>query len=284
MSAFRFDRFGTLGVVQPLRSLVGCRPQGIPILMYHSISETDEAGIHPYFQIATSPTVFSNQMQFLYENGYAAITLSEAAKKLMDGDTNIDKVVVITFDDGFADFYTTAFPILSRYRFNSVVFLPTAFIANSPSQFKGIPCLTWSQIKELHGASVHFGSHTVNHVQLASATPSVLENEIRYSKETIENTLGCGVESFSYPYAFPESSHSFRRRLKDILVTAGYKNGVSTIIGTAANRHDAFFLPRLPVNTWDDSRLLYAKLKGDYNWLHAPQYLKKLTILTTVQG
>ncbi len=75
--------------------------------------------------------------------------------------------MVITFDDGFADFYTNAFPLLNRYGFSATVYLPTAYIGKSAREFKGVECLTWDQVRALDRAGVEFGSHTVSHPQLS---------------------------------------------------------------------------------------------------------------------
>jgi hypothetical protein len=80
---FRIDRFLTLSLFHPLHRLIrsdkGAR---IPILMYHSISDDKENKVHPYYRTVTSPEVFADHMRFLYENGYRAISLSEAVAVL----------------------------------------------------------------------------------------------------------------------------------------------------------------------------------------------------------
>jgi hypothetical protein len=83
------------------------------------------------------------------------------------------------------------------------------------------------------------------------------------------------VESFSYPFAFPEENKNFTQFLVDILENQGFENGVSTIIGRASKNNNHYYLPRLPVNSWDDATLLRTKLEGGYDWLHWPQWLYK---------
>jgi hypothetical protein len=98
---------------------------------------------------------------------------------------------------------------------------------------------------------------------------------VRYSKETLENELDCKVESFCYPYAFPEQDVRFKLTLRSHLEESGYKHGVGTILGVAREGDDTFFLKRLPVNSHDDGRFLRAKLEGAYDWLHRFQYAAK---------
>jgi hypothetical protein len=96
-----------------------------------------------------------------------------------------------------------------------------------------------------------------------------------YSKETIEQELSAAAESFAYSFAFPEEDNSFKRFLADILENHGFDNAVSTILGRAHFSKNRYYLPRLPVNSWDDPKLLRAKLEGGYDWLHWPQWMNK---------
>ncbi len=275
---FRADRLATLYVFRPLRQQMGSRRRPrIPILMYHSVSEHQSNGSHPYFKTATSPQVFAEHMRFLSENGYRTLHLDDAVHCIGSGQKPHERSVVLTFDDGFQDFATHAFPVLARYGFTATVFLPTGYIANERRRFNDRDCLTWQEVREMDLAGVTFGSHTVTHPQLRSLkADEEVERELRWSKATIEDELGHAVDSFSYPFAFPETDRYFTRNLRDLLEEQGYRNGVSTIIGTAGAGDDEFFLPRLPVNSWDDPPLFRAKLAGDYDWLHLVQYATKL--------
>jgi peptidoglycan/xylan/chitin deacetylase (PgdA/CDA1 family) len=265
----RIDRLATLYVVHPLRQWVAPRPTShIPILMYHSVSEQESDGRHPYFETTTAPKVFAEHMKFLKEAGYRSLTLNEAVSQIESGEQVCEPKVVLTFDDGFQDFYTQAFPILQEHQFTATVFLPTTYIAEERRQFKRWHCMTWGEVREMRKSGIQFGSHTVNHRQLNVLEKHHVEEELRCSKETIEDQLGHPVESFSYPFAFPETDRVFTRILKDLLVAQGYKDGVTTVIGTFGAGNDVLFLPRLPVNSSDDLRLFRAKLKGGYDWLH----------------
>jgi peptidoglycan/xylan/chitin deacetylase (PgdA/CDA1 family) len=215
-------------------------------------------------------------MTFLAHSSYETISLSEAVRRLEAGTEDTRRSVVVTFDDGFQDIYTEAFPALQQLGFTATVFLPTAYIGGPTREFKGTRCLTWSEAKEMHKAGIDFGSHTVTHPQLTSLDAESVQREVRSSKDTIEDKLGARVVSFSYPFAFPEADAAFRLRLRGMLLEADYKNGVSTMIGTASPSSDRLFLERLPVNWADDLRLFDSKLQGAYDWLHGLQRLKKV--------
>lgn len=277
----RADRFLTLSVFHSLRRRLP-RPRGIriPILMYHSISDETESG-HPYFWINTSPTRFAEHMRLLKEKDFRVISLAEAADLLGNASIVLDenarngshpRYAVVTFDDGFADFRTMAYPILAEYGFPATVFLPTGFISEVGSALKGKSCLRWDDVRELGGTGVRFGSHTVSHPTLRSIPWDQVEKELRESRDALEDRLGTKAESFSYPYAFPEGDKRFQSRLRTSLAELGYVNGVTTRVGTAAEGDDPVFFKRIPVNSADDAAFFSAKLEGGYDWLHAIQY------------
>jgi peptidoglycan/xylan/chitin deacetylase (PgdA/CDA1 family) len=272
MINFRLDRFLTLYLFRHItKKQTSADDKRIPILMYHSISDEKEKS-HPYYHVNTSPAVFDAHMSYLHEKNYSVINLQDLKKSFDARDST--KCVVLTFDDGFYDFFTNAFSILKKYNFSATVFLPTGFIHNERLSFKGKECMTWNEVRHVQSKGINFGSHTVTHLQLNNLSTKEIENEIKLSKNKIEDETGIMVESFSYPYAFPENKE-FGITLRTLLKKCGYTNGVTTKIGTANNGDDTFFQPRLPVNTADDILFFRAKLQGSYDWLNKPQIFIK---------
>ena len=251
----------------------------ISVLMYHSVSNEPETEAHPYFWVNTTPERFDAQMRFLKENNYRVISLSQAEELLYDSGNKSDKHashVVITFDDGFRDFYLNAFPILQKYGFTATVFLPTEYITDHSKKMDGKEHLSWDEVAELYRQGISFGSHTANHPQLQRLNKDDANFEIRHSKQIIESKIGAPVDSFSYPFAFPEEDKELTRRLTDTLIACGYKYGVSTRIGRASAKDPIYFLKRLPVNSRDDLAFFQAKLEGGYDWLHWVQLASKI--------
>ncbi|HXP63568.1 MAG TPA: polysaccharide deacetylase family protein, partial [Dongiaceae bacterium] len=128
----------------------------MPILMYHSISDDPEPGVAPYYRVNTSPSVFRQHIQFLADHSYRTIGLDDLLKLLRasGGDPPGNREtegaesslslgplvarrpsVVITFDDGFRNFFTAAFPALQAHGFTATMFLPTGFIGRSRRHF-----------------------------------------------------------------------------------------------------------------------------------------------------
>jgi len=266
----------------------GNRPTGkifVPILMYHSVSGEPETEKHPYFWVNTTPEIFDAQMRFLRENKYQVITLEQAVEIIYGQAVKDDhsKYVVITFDDGFRDFYIDAFPILQKYGFTATVFLPTKYITDQSKKMDGKEHLSWDEVAELSPQGITFGSHTVSHPKLRALDRDVIKFEIEYSKQVMESKMGASIDSFSYPFAFPEEDKELTNYLTTTLADCGYKFGVSTRIGRASAEDPIYFLKRLPVNSRDDLAFFKAKLEGGYDWLHWVQLASKIirTKLTT---
>jgi peptidoglycan/xylan/chitin deacetylase (PgdA/CDA1 family) len=271
----RFDRLATLYLVHPYLRVMGAGERSIPILMYHSIADQDESGVHAYYRTATSPGVFAAQLEYLQAEGYKSCSLEYAMNHLRNVASTAEKLVVITFDDGYADFRRSAFPALQQYGFTATVFLPTAFIGDHPVTFKGKDCLTWREVRELERDGILFGSHTVNHPQLRELPVHSIRDEVSKSKKTIEEKLGFAVDCFAYPYAFPQTDVEFKKVLSNSLREAGYQYGVCTVVGRANRLSESLFLERLPVNSYDDAALFRAKLEGAYDWIASFQRISK---------
>lgn len=275
MKNFRFDRLASLYLFGPYSRMRRTTHCELPILMYHSVAEEDERNVAPYYRIATHPRVFAEHMHILHESGYKTVDVGEALRILSSNPPQAAKTVVITFDDGYRNFYTHAFPVLSRFGYTATMYLPTEYIGSATKRFKDRDCLNWSEVRELHNHGMAFGSHTVTHPKLYGLSWDAIDSELSVSRQTIEQELGAKTTSFAYPYAFPETDQDFRSTLRRRLLHWGYENNVCTTIGRCDANSDAFFLNRLPVNSCDDRELFLAKLGGGYDWLAAPQSLLK---------
>jgi peptidoglycan/xylan/chitin deacetylase (PgdA/CDA1 family) len=276
----RADRLFSLYVAGILSPGGESDEAAIPILMYHGISNDTDEQRGAYFRTVTRPATFASHMQLLADAGYEALTLSRAHQMVTQsdwsapGNPSLDrKAVVITFDDGLQDVYTDAFPILAKHGFSASVFLSTAYIGRA--FITGVPCLTAPQIRELATHGIEFGSHTVSHPRLVELAGESLTRELVGSRHQVEDITGVAATSFSYPYRFPEENVTFVRDLEGLLRAAGYTEGVTTVVGRWRRGGSPLFLPRLPVNDLDDGKLLRAKLRGHYDWIHGVQLTMK---------
>jgi peptidoglycan/xylan/chitin deacetylase (PgdA/CDA1 family) len=204
----------SLLVLFALALLIGwlLRPiDGVPILAYHRVREDGE-------RYSVSPQQFSEQMQFLQQHGYTAISMAEMADAFSGSKTLPPKPIVITFDDGYADNLLTALPILEKYGMKATVFI----IAGSVGQ---PDYLNWDQATELLRRGVEIGSHTVSHAALSQVTDAQKQEEIVKSKVLLEGQLGKPVEFLAYPFG------QFDPSLFPLLQQAGYRGACTGIAG-----------------------------------------------------
>jgi peptidoglycan/xylan/chitin deacetylase (PgdA/CDA1 family) len=184
---------------------------GVPILAYHRVSEDEE-------RYSVSPQQFDEQMQFLQQQGYTAISLTEMADAFSGGKKLPPKPIVISFDDGYADNLLTALPILEKYGMKATVFV----IAGSVGQPNYV---TWDQAVEMLRRGVEIGSHTISHVILSQATDAQKQEEILQSKVVLEGQLGTPVQFLAYPFG------QFDASLFPLLQQAGYRGACTGIAG-----------------------------------------------------
>jgi len=206
------------------------------ILTYHSIS----AGRPP---LAVSPSLFAEQMEWLSRNA-RVVPLEIVTDPLKRHQPLPTRTVVLTFDDGYRDFYTDAAPHLGRYGFPATVFLTTGYCGETnswpgqPSWVEEKSLLTWQQIKELAGQGVHFGAHSVTHPDMTSLSVPGAEQEMAESKREVERKIGQAVEFFCYPYG------RWNPAVRN-LVSRYFSGACSTAAGAVEPDADPFALPRV---------------------------------------
>src|SRR5436853_2185524 len=158
----------------------------IPILMYHSISCRSEGNFRVF---TVCPGLFAEHIKYLYEHGYTSLTVTQLVTLLYHNRQSLPKrPVVVTFDDGFADFFTDALPVLKRYNFVATLYITTAFVGGTSSWLwrekeATRPMLTWDQIVEINAQGIECGGHSHTHPQLDLLPLSAARREVVQSKE-----------------------------------------------------------------------------------------------------
>ena len=235
--------------------------QRVPILMYHSISEHAS----PRFQqFAVSPQLFDEQMAYLHQHKYTPMTVSQFTEARAQGGVGLpERPVILTFDDGFADFYTHALPILKRYDFAATLYVATGFV-NATSrwlQHEGEAnrlMLSWKQLREINASGIECGGHSHTHPQLDTLSESEARAEIVQSKQLLEQHLGQDVSSFAYPFGY--STAMVRRQVQE----AGYTSACAVKHAMSSEITDPFALTRLMVKS-DTSVDALATLMDGHN-------------------
>ena len=168
----------------------------IPVLMYQRVvNDRSEAGKH---NIYVKVDNLRKQFNFLKRKGYQTITFKD-----QNVHNDLNKKIILTFDDGYFDNYTLLFPILKEFGFTAVVFLVTKLRRNEWGIICGEPAIglmNEAQLKEMHTYGIEFGGHTRNHVNLLLQSNDQIRDEIQGCKIDIEKMLNTEVLSFSYPF------------------------------------------------------------------------------------
>jgi len=215
--------------------------KGIPILVYHRISA--ENTIRPMNEeefYTVKAANFRQQMEYLKAERYAVVGLEELLTNIKHQGSNIKPhsdprpKVVITFDDGRLDNYTTAFPILKELGLRAHFFVIAGKIA-TPGY------MNWQQLKELKEGGMAVGSHGMTHCILKGLMENDLDYEFRISKQLLEDHLGFTVDYLSIPRGF------YNQRIIKIAKEAGYHAVCTSDFGLNCMDTDLFRLRRIAV-------------------------------------
>lgn len=232
---------------------------GTPILMYHALGLAHEPAA-PYVMLADR---FATQMTWLKRMGYRPISLEQFLVAHRDRRPVPAGSVVITFDDGYADNYTHAFPVLQQQDIPATIFLVTGHIGlengwDEQRQLAGRPLMCWAQIHEMMQEGVQFGAHTCTHPALTTISENRAEEEIALSRKQLEEGLGVLVDLFAYPYGEYDPS------IQAMVQNAGFAAGCTVDAGLNTLMTPAFSLRRTEIRGTDSwPRFLLSLWMGD---------------------
>jgi peptidoglycan/xylan/chitin deacetylase (PgdA/CDA1 family) len=202
----------------------------VPILLYHHISDA-QPGNRYYVPVAT----FEQQMQWLHDHGYTAITVSQLVDVLMKGGPLPARPVAITFDDGNEDVYQNAYPILKRLGYPATSFIIVSWIGAKD-------VVTIDDLKNLVASGWEIGSHTMTHIDLTK-DHSVLNYELVESRDRLEKDLGITVNTVAYPFG------AIDPEVTDKTASYGYLAGLG--LGTSYNQgmSTLYYLSRMEIQS-----------------------------------
>jgi peptidoglycan/xylan/chitin deacetylase (PgdA/CDA1 family) len=193
---------------------VGASIVRLPILMYHYVRtppsiRTDMLG----YRLSVSPQDFQAQMDWLYANHFHPVTFDQVRAYFAGRVPLPSKPIVITFDDGYADLYTTAFPILEAHGFTAVAYIVSGFVDRGRY-------VTHDQVVQMDRAGIEIASHTVDHANMAVANSGMATYQLVQSKHWLEGLVGHPVVDFAYP------SGKYNFRTIQLLGQFGYDTAV----------------------------------------------------------
>lgn len=229
----------------------------ISILMYHQVG--DFAPMRAHRSTYCHYKRFQHQMALLQRLRYRVLSLDQALACL-NGERPIPpRAVVLTFDDGYENFYEYAWPVLQEYGFPAMVYLLSGLLGQPSSWFEADgratpPLMSRERVLQLRDLGVDFGSHGVSHVKLAEVDAGKVEVEVRESKQALEALLGEEVRHFCYPYG----SHDMTAL--QAVERAGYATAVTCQRAAATPSFDPLLLPRKAISFGDNLAGFFWKL------------------------
>jgi len=247
------------GFKKPVIKRVEILDMNLPILLYHSVSEHSSKRFYPW---TIHPELFADHMSYLFESGYNPLTISQLATAIRaQGNGLPDKPVVITFDDGYADFMSGALPVLNRYGFQATLYIVTRYINKTSAWLisegeKNRPMLSWKEIEKISLEGIECGAHGHTHRQLDIAPFAAACEEILTSKEILEQNLGVQINTFSFPHGYHTN------RLLKFLRQSEYSSNCVVSHAMAVDTSDPYALPRIIIQADVTTKQLGRFLRG----------------------
>src|SRR5260370_25416779 len=172
------------------------------VLAFHKIGLAPTGSESTWFYIPDS--VFDGYLKGLRDSTWQVIDAGTFVEGLSRPETLPPRSVLLTFDDGYCSMRHNVVPLLSAYRFPSVVFVPTSFVGDTNRFDRDVepeePICGWDCLLEIQRTGVSVQSHGVSHRHLSELGVDELRYELRESNSVLEARLGQAVTIFSFPY------------------------------------------------------------------------------------
>ena len=207
----------------------------VPILEYHYIRVNPDPRDRLGFNLSVTPGDFVQQMDWLRASGYHPIDLADLRAYFQEQRPLPSRPVVLTFDDGYDDFYTAAFPVLQAHEFKAVSYVVPGFL-DHPRY------MTTEQVRTVDRGGVEVAAHTMHHVDLTRASPPQVALEIQGSRSALEQIVGHPVLDFCYP------SGKFDNAVLSATEHAGFLSATTEVPGTGHAWSNRLTWPRVRVN------------------------------------
>jgi len=245
--ALPYQQRPRLGPRQVSRVPAGRPAIRVPILMYHYIRVNPDPRDRLGFDLSVTPSDFAQQMDWLAANGYHPIDFDDLRGYLLGPGGLPERPVVLTFDDGYRDLYTTAYPILRAHGFKAVAYVVSGFVNRSEN-------VTAEQVLEMDANGIQIGAHTVSHADLTRLSGAGLWHEVFDARVALEALIGHAVLDFCYPSG----------RVDDAVVqavqAAGYLTATTTQPGLVHAAGDRYLWTRVRVSGGEPLGQLVADL------------------------
>jgi peptidoglycan/xylan/chitin deacetylase (PgdA/CDA1 family) len=212
----------------------------VPILLYHSVSSAPPSVIRSF---AVDEASFRDHLDLVVDRGLASLTVAGFLDAVDRRDAGLlARAVIITFDDGFADF-ETALPALVERGLTATLFVTTGLLRGAPEPVTapGLSehMLKWDRLRELHEAGIEIGAHSHSHPHLDTLGSARARREISLSRRLLSDGIGAEIETFAYPNGYSS------RRVRRLVQAEGYRGACGVKDTFSSESDDRFSLARL---------------------------------------
>ncbi|HMT06475.1 MAG TPA: polysaccharide deacetylase family protein [Pyrinomonadaceae bacterium] len=226
-----------------------------PVLLYHKIDlPTPDIKVRGAF---TAPRIFEKQVAYLVKKQIKVVTVGELVEHYNSFGEFPARTLAISFDDGWKDNFTHAFPILKKYGLRATIYLVADCLGRTTDQV--VPTgeeprehISADDVREMAGYGVEFGSHTLSHRWLNEISPDEVDREMIESRSFVENLTQTDCKTIAYPAGF------FNDHAKSSAKAAGYLAAFSTIYGDDS-ASDLFELNRTEILRRDKFMFRYSR-------------------------
>ena len=227
----------------------------VPILLYHSVTADPAGWIAPY---AVSPATFAAHLDAVVASGREPLTVSQYLDGLTGAAPLPARPVLITVDDGFADFAGNALPALAGRILPSTLYVTTGALADGPhdSVLPPAAMLRTTDLAGLEAAGVEIGAHSHTHRQLDLLPARDVAAELSSSGDLLAQALGHRVRSFAYPHSY------WRARVRRLVGEAGFDSACAVGNALSSSRDHPLSLSRLMVMAGTDAATVAGWLDG----------------------
>lgn len=215
--------------------------------MYHHLAELPDTASETLRTWTVSPRDFELQMQWLADQGFHTVTMSQIGAFFKRNQPLPVKPIVISFDDGWEDGYKVAFPILSKLHMSGTFFVYTQALDHKPF-------LSWQEFDEMAAAGMDFQSHTVTHARLRTIAADAAFKELVDSKALLEKRLGRPVTTLAYP------DGEYNAAVIELVKKAGYESAVTIASGYKQRADELYTLHRIRVSYTDTLQVVISRL------------------------
>ncbi len=237
------------------------------VIYYHSVKKTDIPG-------------FSKQMAYLADK-CSVVKPSDIKKK-----SDTDRILTaITFDDAFVSVLENAVPVLKKYKLPAAFFVPTGNLGKTPLWTLSDDCsdsnetvMNEQQIMELDKNGFDIFSHTVSHPVLTEIEFDMLMNELKDSKQALENILNHPVHAVSYPHG------TYNSNVCKVAKKAGYKQAFTITPSVVDESTNDMRIGRFAVSPKDGLFKFKLKVSGAYQIVRYLRKLKRCLSLHSLLG